>query len=264
MTEKKKKRKKTKKRKRVSAPPTSAADLEKKIKKSKGISIYDHGKARLEFANRKQARRHALIDYVTDLEERSIDATYHRVDRNYSEMVTLTRWYEWAAADGWAEYRRLFWQETQIKLIRKMEDRQVDIHVKDIDTISKVQQPLLEWMMPLTDEDGNWIRDEDGLPKFPLELGRMDNVAKLWLALMDKKTALRGDVLHRTDVIARGRREDESPEEKAQGPVRFSENETAAISSLARKILALRDPRLNRVIDTEAEDGSDEDSEENS
>lgn len=254
-----KKRKKRVKKRRNDPPDMTT--LEKKLKKSKGIGLYDHGKAKLSFKSKKEARRQALVDYVTDHEERSIDATYHRADRNYSELITLTRWREWASIDGWVGWRNTFWRETQVKLIRKMEDRMVDLHMQDIDLLHEIQRPMVKWLMPLTDADGNEILDENGLPKYPLELGRIDTLAKVWLALLEKKTALRGDVLHRTDVIARAHKEEgkESTSETA-GPSRFSPHEYENISKMARHILALRDPKLNRVIEVDDDGDGEEDS----
>lgn len=245
---------KKKKKKKEEKPSTKK--LEKELGKTKGISVY-RGKATLVFKTKRQARRQALIDYVTDLEERTIVDTYHRSDRNYSELVGFTRFQHWATTDGWFEYRKTFWERTQTKLIRRMEDRLVDLHMKDIDLLNKIQRPLLEYLLPFMGEDGNIERTEEGLPKYPLELGRMDNVAKVWLALQDKKTALRGDVLHRTDVIARGHREEEEKEESRQVSGRFSKDEYENIARLAQHVLASRDPRLQRVIDTEGQDGED-------
>lgn len=253
MNEKKKKKKKKK-------LPRTAAEAARRVSTSKNVIVYDHGQGKLILSTKKQARLQGFRDYVTDPEQRGRDATYYRKDRNYPEVVTHQRWKYWFEVDEWGRAREEFWIQAQQKLLATMADNMVDMHMQEISELSKKVVPLYEYLEPLKDENGEWIRDEEtGLPKYALELGRVENVGKLVLALMDKIKDLRGDVLHRTDVIARAHRDKEESEAEGEQGSRFGEAEQQTLSKIARMMLVHRHPALGESVNTDSTEGGEND-----
>lgn len=254
--------KKQRKRQKKGRRPKTSTEAANRVGAANNMIVYDHARGKLILTNRKQARLQAFRDYVTDPELRGRDATYRRPDRNYPEIVTQKRWRTWFEEDNWHEERELFWEQAQEKLLARMEERQVEQHFRELTDLGTIKENLIEYLMPIKDEDGNVIRDEKtGLPKFPLELGRTDQVAKLYLAIQEREREYRGDLIHRTDIIARARREQaEKKESEAEGEERsrFGRLEQEHLSKLARMLLTSRNPKLAEPIETEGTDGAEE------
>lgn len=242
----------------VEGKPTTLVKARKKLKKKK-ISVKDTN----EKAYSKtivEAKRRAEVDFVTDPEERTLDFHYNRPDRNYNKLVKLPTFKDWYQWGEWKQKRRMFWRELQNRTIGKLQDKFLAIRLKEVERLQIVEEGLFEYLMPMKDEDGNPLEDEEtGLASFALPLGNMSQVASTMLAVMERKMLLRGDAIHRTESLGGNKDEGDihlhAHVHTGDGTINDITEEEA--QKLARTLIKIRDPDLAQAhqtfIDTEGE-----------
>jgi hypothetical protein len=222
----------------------------------------------MRFVTKKEARRQATIDYVTDSKEQSVIHHYRRSDRNYTELVTEVQFRRWSKKYCWEDQRTLFWAQTETEILGKLRDRMVQLRVYELERLQELDEALFAWLTPLRNSDGSLRRNSEGLPVFPGTeprklrkpngkvlkdaLGRvqyseavpmpsLDKLGRFYLLLLEKRMLLRGDTIDRSKAWDEGRK---SPTESGGAASAKTEDLAAA----AQYLLMQKNPALEEEI----------------
>lgn len=208
-------------------------------------------------------RKMAATDYITDQNGRSVRFHFERPDRGYSGVVTFQQFKAWSSEDDWVRRRAHFWEEVEVRVREERSDELYAKRLADLAEFTETAELLGGYLRPMRDKRGRVIIDKStGLPKLPLDMPRADQFIRAYLKLHERILLLRGEVIHRAEVLNAGH-EPLPQKERARGP-KLSRAETR---DLVRQLLsksaggpdAVRDGavqvRAREVVEGAREDG---------
>ena len=174
-----------------------------KKKRKPGVvpKIRKVGKVRSITLASADIKRQAEEDYITDPNSNGIDWHYRRDDRSYTKACAIDTFRHWAKVGKWADRRVEYWEEIQTRLLAHIQDQLLQQRIKEVEDLHEIKSAVGEYLVPLRDDDGDIVRNENGLPKFGLEMPPLDKLVKVFLDL-DLRIGLKtGDVTNRTETV---------------------------------------------------------------
>lgn len=250
-----KKKQPTKKKRVLKKPPPKKARVvkpKKGKKKPRSLSAAitkSESEAEKGFRVRSEViRQQAGVEYITDAESRSIEWWHGREDRPYHTMVAVSTFRRWANEDNWTARRDKWWREVEEYALQKLQHQVVMERIETYQMLRDDLEPLLEYMRPLRDEDGNIKRygedegDYAGLPMMPLKMGKMHEHAKMVLDINKQLMLLRGEATARNETMAGGKHPIHSDVDPVGAKVSF---DPAVLRAMAKLALKQKQPELN-------------------
>ncbi len=194
------------------------------------------------------ARKIAASEFITDSDQHTISWHHGREDRPWNTLISMRGFQGWAASDSWLDKREAFWNEVETKLLHARAEQLAIQRLREIDEMSSARDYMQEYMVPLRDSHGDVMRypettkDGDrhefaGLPRYPLELPRMDQFVRMFLDLDKQLMLKRGEVTERTQNVDKQL----EPIDPVANSLSFSRED---LQAMARLLLHKRQPEL--------------------
>lgn len=155
-------------------------------------------------------RKLAMIDFITDPKSRSIEWHYSRPDREFSQLVSIKTFQQWASEDNWQNQRSSYFDEIARRIIKARGEEDLHYKREQIESADQIQQTLQEWVTPLLDEYGDLQRYPEydaegnphpwaGKPKMPLPFKNQEGAIKAFSEMLKLNLLLRGEATSRTE-----------------------------------------------------------------
>lgn len=157
----------------------------------------------------ERLREMALIDYVTDPDQRAVAVHYARTDRPWRKQVSLSAFIEWSQNAKWATRRAQWWSQIEARILAKRAEQIANQRIAEIEAMESAREHMMRYLFPLTDKFGGikYHPEESGdgeenplagLPVYGLRMPSIDRFISAFVAL-DKQIMLkRGEVIERT------------------------------------------------------------------
>jgi hypothetical protein len=159
--------------------------------------------------NNARLREMALIDFVTDPDQRTIVEHYSRVDRPWRKHVDSGTFYQWAAHGKWSDRRAEWWRQIEARILAKRAEQVANQRISEIETMESVRENMTRYLFPLMSKEGSvQVHPEmepdgvtpnplAGLPMYGLKMPSLDKFVASFIAL-DKQIMLkRGEIRDR-------------------------------------------------------------------
>lgn len=187
-------------------------------------------------ANIARLREMALVDFVTDPDQRTLAEHYARVDRPWRKHVENTTFYQWAAQGKWIDRRAQWWSQIEARILAKRAEQVANQRISEIETLESVRENMSRYLFPLLSKEGVIQLHPEmgpagqpnplaGLPVYGLKMPSLDKFVSSFIAL-DKQIMLK-----------RGEIRDRDPESGASfsalPPVTAHESGETGVSGLA-------------------------------
>lgn len=222
---------------------TDLSALEKRLEKAEA-AIVKPAKTKNTYTVRvNEIRSNAGVDYITDPDARSVEYWWNREDRPYKRAVTFNTFREWSTLDNWTSRREKFWLEVEDRVIAAKQHQIMMQRLKEVDELTEIRAPMMEYLQPLRDHEGRIVRHDDGelegLPKYPLALPSMEKFIKALIDLDKHLMLKRGEATARSEQL--GQEGGGNPLDPVKTKASFSREDVRALS---RYLLTMRQPEL--------------------
>lgn len=226
---------------------------------------------------RKDLRRMAGHEYITDRLERSVEALYEDPERPYKSAVAISTFKTWSIEDSWKTRRDAYFLEIERRVLSKHQDKLVEQMSKELEQLQEQRDLMFQYLSPMRDPDtGEVLMHEPtvtytevnqegdvvqrtypnplyGMPKLALEMPRYDQMVSSFLKLEQHIMTRRGQPTliaehHHDGSVVHGAAADPTA-----ANLELSDEEIEAMSDV---LLQQRQPEL--VIGVELDDEDDE------
>ncbi len=191
-------------------------------------------------------REEARLRFIMDADANPVIWHWERYGKHHG--IPYKTWDKWAERDGWLDARGQFWEEARARLHAEAQKRLAAHNARFLEKMFSIADPLLERLMPVTDEDGNVVLDENRKPKFAIPFRSYEGAMSALGGFLDRIATRTGDVSRRVATV------NESSEEKQRSTLLDPVTQRRALSPADYRALAVTMMRLR-----EQNPGDDED-----
>lgn len=201
----------TKKRKPVRkkvAQPVSAPKRKNSKRKARNLPARI-AQPKTDFAKQSRIlRNQGATDFIVDDEAHSIRWHYERTDRLYEKTVAWRTFEGWSIEDKWTDRRVEFWQQMEERVIAHYGDQLFQKRLEEMGKLEEFIAAYEPYLLPLRDKDTDEIiiDDKTNLPKFALDMPKLDKFAEMWLKVHERLLLLRGEAITRSEQVGSERR----------------------------------------------------------
>lgn len=215
----------------------------------------------------------AMIDYVSDPEQRGLRYHFNRPDRAYPKYASYDQVEKWSVRGKWGQRREEFWIQISDRILERHQEALVQVQQIEVEELTELRRQLLEHIRPLTEEDGSikcyppFDRYGEphplaGKPMLPHAISSYDKAVKVFLEVDERLMTKRGEVTKRRETI------DSSADERGDVPalqpvVRTPKLSPEQARTISRLMLRQQQPELDKplAIDVKVGAGNDADDE---
>lgn len=184
----------------------------------------------------------ARMEYVSDLQVRSVADTYAREDREYRNTIQYATFRRWAEVDHWDKQRAEFWEKQERVYLAERSEQVLARRIKEADLIHEGFDAWMEYLLPEKDSEGKIKRYDPGhelagLPKFKLPPNGIKDVIKAAVELGKMAQNRRGDITERVSVTAEVRHTVDPVVQRLAVPIEV-------LREISSRVLEQRQPEL--------------------
>ena len=196
-------------------------------------------------------REMAMIDFVTDPEQRGATYHYSRVDRPWRKHVSPTAFNDWVSHGNWIARRAQWWSQIEARILAKRAEQIAIQRVSEIEAMESARENMSRYLFPLTSRGGaiklhpEFLENGDanplaGLPMYGLRMPSLDRFVAAFIAL-DKHIMLkRGEAIERSAGVS-----DRLPDVNAHESGGVGSMSPEDLRAMARVLVRRRQPELN-------------------
>jgi len=144
-------------------------------------------------------REEGRLRFIMDADANSVLWHWERYGKAHG--IPHRTWEVWSTRDRWLDARVQFWEEARARLHAEAQKRLAAHNARFLEKMFAIADPLLERLMPVYDDDGKVVLDENGKPKFAIPFRSYEGAMAALGGFLDRIATRTGDVAKRIATV---------------------------------------------------------------